>query len=286
MYDFELEDLMSLEEPQVSKDALRRISRDMRNAAKKLGVREARYLVDSYYELQGFRVASGNQFKALSKGEEPSEAINWLNVQFEAIEARLRSMLDSWSSAQPMGAWARQITGIGPVIAAGLCAHIDITRAPTAGHIWRYAGLDPSKKWEKGAKRPWNASLKRLCWIIGESFVKVSGHKKDFYGKKYLERKAYEAEKNEAGDYAALAKMALERMKRREAKDLVAKLEAGKLPQAALHARSKRWTVKLFLSHWHAAAYRQYYGTEPPLPYPIAHLGHVHVIPEPELKSA
>jgi hypothetical protein len=32
-------------------------------------------------------------------------------------------------------------------LAAGLLAHIDITKAPTAGSIWRYAGLDPSIEW-------------------------------------------------------------------------------------------------------------------------------------------
>lgn len=55
------------------------------------------------------------------------------------------------------------IHGIGPVISAGLLAHIDIHRAVTVGHIWRFAGLDPSVKWLKKTKRPWNAGLKVLC---------------------------------------------------------------------------------------------------------------------------
>ena len=44
--------------------------------------------------------------------------------------------------------------GIGPVIAAGLLANIDIKQAPTVGHIWRFAGLDPTNKWigKKGAE--------------------------------------------------------------------------------------------------------------------------------------
>jgi hypothetical protein len=44
-----------------------------------------------------------------------------------------------------------------------LLARIDIVKAPTAGHIWRYAGLDPTVRWNKGEKRPWNAGLKVLC---------------------------------------------------------------------------------------------------------------------------
>lgn len=264
-------------------EAVMKLSRDMRNAAKLLGVREARYLVDTYYALQDFRIASSNQQKALAKGDpaEPAEAIRWLNLQMETLEGQIKSMLDKWSSAQPMGEWARAVTGIGPVIAAGLLANIDISRAPTAGHIWRFAGLDPTRKWGKGEKRPWNASLKRLCWLIGESFVKVSGNKNDVYGKLYLQRKEYESKKNEALDYEPKAKEYLERLKGKKkaaAPNLVATLEAGKLPAAALHERSKRWAVKLFLSHWHEAAYRQHFGKEPPAPYPIAILGHAHKI--------
>jgi hypothetical protein len=37
----------------------------------------------------------------------------------------------------------------------------------------------------------------------------------------------------------------------------------------------------MFLSHWHREAYLQHYGTEPPAPFPIAHMGHAHVIQPP-----
>ena len=72
-----------------------------------------------------------------------------------------------------IGPWAMATIGVGPVICAGVIARIDIHRAPTVGHIWRFAGLDPTQKWEKGKKRPWNTDLKRICWLLGESFVKV-----------------------------------------------------------------------------------------------------------------
>jgi hypothetical protein len=161
-------------------------------------------------------------------------------------------------------------------------AHIDITKAPTVGHIWRFAGLDPTVKWSKGEKRPWNAQLKRLCWLLGESFVKVSGRDGDVYGHLYQERKAYEVANNDAGRLAGTATERLKRAKQQKADPgLIAIFESGKLPAAALHARAKRWTVKVFLAHWHGEAYRQHYGTEPPLPYPIAHLGHAHIIKSP-----
>jgi hypothetical protein len=261
-----------------SPDAVQRLTKDMRNAAKLMGVLEARYFVDTYYQLQANRIAASNQQRAIQAGDEPSEHIVWLNTQQETLEKCIHSMLDKWSGAQPMGIWAREVVGIGPVIASGLLANIDIKKAPTAGHIWRFCGLDPTCHWEKGQKRPWNASLKRLCWLIGESFVKVSSHKNDVYGHRYQERKAYEQKNNEAGKYAEQAQKQLAKIRNRQNKDFISLLASGKLPPAALHERAKRWAVKLFLSHWHEAAYRLEYGKEPPAPYPIAHLGHVHKI--------
>lgn len=260
-------------------EAVQKLSRDLRAAATTLGVREARYFVNTYYDLQDYRIASANQQRKLLEGKDPSEFMGWLNQNLEVLENQIKAMLDKWSGAQPMGIWARNICGIGPVISSGLLANIDITKAPTVGHIWRFAGLDPTSKWDKGEKRPWNASLKRLCWLMGESFVKVSGNSKDIYGKLYLERKAYEHNRNDTGQLADQAKARLvtdSGRKRKLDPGLVKLLESGKLPDAALHERSKRWAVKLFLAHWFEEAYRLHHGTGPPKPYPIAILGHAH----------
>ncbi|KKL21523.1 hypothetical protein LCGC14_2444610, partial [marine sediment metagenome] len=57
----------------------------------------------------------------------------------------------------------------------------------------------PTVKWGKGKKRPWNASLKVLCWHAGESFVKCHNREHDVYGKLYVERKARELARNAEG---------------------------------------------------------------------------------------
>ena len=144
----------------------------------------------------------------------------------------------------PAAVWAKSIIGIGPVMAAGLAAHIDISECPTVGRIWRFAGLDPTVEWKEHGKRPWNASLKSLCGKIGESFAKVSGHERDVYGKLYIQRKALEQARN----------------------------AAGKLPATQIDARAKRWTVKLFLAHYHEVAWTIATGAPPPKPYAIARL--------------
>lgn len=260
-------------------ESVNRLSRDMKRAAKTLSVDEARYLVDAYYQLQGDRIRSTNQVAALEASEEPHETLRWLADNSGLLERNIKSALDAYSDAHKVGLWAKSITGIGPVIAAGLLAHIDITKAPTVGHIWRFAGLDPTITWDKGQRRPWNASLKTLCWKIGESFVKVSGHESDVYGHLYLDRKQKELARNEAGE---LAEQAAEKLRKfRIGKDTGARksYEAGLLPPAHIHARAKRWVVKLFLAHYQSVAYRAHYGEPAPKPYILTQAGgHAHEI--------
>lgn len=258
-----------------------RLSKDVRMAARNLRSREIRYLVDTYYQIQDYRCQLANQIRALKEAGEPTEVVEWLYQQQYGLEQRLKSFLNEWTNHNIVASWAKSITGIGPIIAAGLCAHIDITKAPTVGHIWRFAGLDPTVEWLPGQKRPWNARLKTLCWKIGESFVKVKNNPKDVYGKIYEARKAYENEKNERGDYSEQAKLILS--KKKIGKDTIAYqyYSEGKLPPGHIHARAKRYAVKLFLSAFHEIAYFVHYGALPPKPYVIEHLGHVDYIAPP-----
>ena len=258
-----------------------RLSKDLAQAGKTLSVLEARYLIDAYYSLQDYRIAAANQVRALSKSGEPHSVVLWLFDQMETLEQQIHRALDKWTEAQELGRWCKGITGIGPVITAGLLAHIDITKAPTVGHIWRFAGLDPTVKWSKGEKRPWNARLKVICWKAGESFVKFSNHPNCFYGHLYQERKAQEQQRNDRGEYAEQAASVLASKNIGKQTEAYKHYTQGKLPPAHIHARASRWTVKLFLAHYHETAYRLEYGQEPPAPYAMAMLGHVHKIEPP-----
>lgn len=254
---------------------IQRLTRDLANAAKTLSDAEARFLVDSYYQMQANRIRAAGQVRAM--GKEPHDVLAWLEDQSATLEAQIKRALDKYTEAHPIGEWMRNIFGIGPVISAGLLAHIDINRAPTAGHIWSFAGLNPTAKWEKGKKRPWNAGLKVICFHAGESFVKFSGDERCVYGKVYRERKAHEESRNAAGDYAEQAKTKLERFNIGKDTDAYKAYSVGKLPPGHLHARAKRYAVKLFLAHLHGEMYRTILHKEPPLPYSIAILGHAHL---------
>lgn len=258
-----------------------RLTRDIRDASKLLNDQEARFLVDSYYAMQRDRIRAAHQTRTLAGGEEPNTVMEYLLDNREVLEKQVGRALDAYSGAHPVGKWARSIVGIGPVISAGLLSHIDITKAPTVGHIWRYAGLDPTVKWGKGEKRPWNGSLKRLCFLIGESFVKVSGNERDVYGKVWRARKEMETAKNLAGDYADQAAAALLAKKFGDDTEALKHYKAGHLPPARIHLRAERYAVKLFLAHLHHVWHEIEFEVPPPKPYVLEHLGHVHYIGPP-----
>jgi len=104
--------------------------------------------------------------------------------------------------------------------------------------------------------------------------VKTSGHEDGFYGRLYLARKRVEQQHNEAGQFACQAREKLERFKIGSDTDARKWYEQGKLPPAQIHARAKRWAVKIFLAHYHHVAWVAATGTEPPKPYVITILGH------------
>lgn len=257
-------------------EAIEKLTKDLRAGSATLGQSEARFLVDSYYQMQDARIRAAGQVRSVE--DEPHSVLSWLQDQNQVLENQIRGALKVYAENNPVGEWMLAITGIGPVISAGFLAHIDITMAPTVGHIWRYAGQDPTCVWAPKTKRPWNAQLKVICWKAGESFVKVSSNENDIYGKVYRQRKALEIERNEAGAFADQAAAKLAKFKIGKTTEAYKHYSAGRLPDAHIHARAKRYAVKLFLSHLHGFWYENHYGAPPPLPYPIAILGHAHLM--------
>lgn len=257
-----------------------RFARDVRSLSADLDSNTARLLVDIYYVIQENRMAFSAQSRELQKQESPHELVEFLAHNLQTMEKSLKYPLERFATSSVAGQWAIDQYGIGPVLSAGLSAHIDITKAPTAGSVWRYAGLDPTQKWEKGQKRPFNAELKTLCWKIGQSFMKFSGKEQCFYGQLYKQDKARRIAKNEAGDYADFAKEILE-TKNFKVNQTRAKLESGVLSDAQIDAQARRFAVKIFLSHYHAVAFQAHHGEPAPRPYIIAHGDHVHEIAIP-----
>lgn len=336
----------------VELELLQRLSKDLKQASTNLGKAEARCLVDLYYQMQDFRIATAGQVRSIVKGDntEPCETIKFFEKGFSQLEEDIKKVLDIYTDNNPVGKWCKSIVGIGPVISAGLIANLDISDKPTAGHFWSYCGQnDQNRPWlgkektkvivdsilngkknkdityedfalcclktqwnpdnienakdGKGnyifkkddkytfrkediikqlSKRPYNNKMKVLCWKIGESFIKVQNSPNDFYGKLYQKRKAFETLNNEKLEYKEQAAECLKKFNK--ATESYKYYMEGKLPPAQIHARARRYAIKIFLSHLHKVMYMVEYGQEPPKPFPIAILGHAHEIECPNLE--
>jgi len=292
-------------------ETIKRLGMDLKDAAMTLGRDEARFLVDAYYRMQEQRIRFDAQVREMMKEEEPHELLVWFGDQSRLLEGQVKEGLDYYSISLAAGRWARSVFGVGPVIAAGLLAHIDIERVEYAGQVWAFAGLT-NAEWKKKTRRPWNAELKTLCYKIGESFVKGRNSEKDMYGHLFGERKLKEWAKNLQGGNAEAAAVKAAKV----GKDTVAYLwysgqinpkwaedlmKSGKpfpqkfpkkatqgtgvamLPPAHIHARARRWTVKLFLSHLFEVMYIAHHGREPEQPFVLTMDGHSRKIPVPNL---
>lgn len=276
--DAEMDEALSEDEQHA---VVTRLRRDVAEAARTMNQREGEYLVRVYHQQQRHRLALEAQLRSL--GGAPSATLGFLVEQARTLEAQVRRSLDLWTRDHPPSQWARGIVGVGPVVTAELRAYTHIEHCPTVGHLWAFAGLDPTKTWEKGQRRPWNPDFKRLAFILGDSFTKVRGKPGDIYGQVYFDRRAYEEAKNLAGDYAEQAAASLGRVgKETGAHKHYAE---GRLPPGRIFLRAKRYAVKLFLAHYHHVTYVHVHGTEPPLPYPVVHLGHAHVFAPPAFKK-
>lgn len=268
----------------IPEEPLNRLTRDLVKASTTMSEQEARYLVDAYYLFQDDRKRAHNQVKAMTA--EPHSVIAWLAGNSQMMENQIKRTLDAYTDAKPVGIWMKSIFAVGPVIAAGMLAHIDIKRSPTVGHIYSFAGIagEDQKKWEKGKKRPFNADLKTLCWKVGQSFMKFHKDQRCVYGRVYrVQKDIYEA-RNEIGDYRETAARALVEKKFRKDTDAFEHYSAGHLPPAQIDARARRYATKRFLSHLHCVMYWNEHQRLPPNPYALDHLGHAHFIMMPNVE--
>lgn len=279
--EFDFDDVNSYEDGKFLFPLWKNLSKDVRALAVDFDRSSVRELVSLYYRLQDNRIASAAQTRELQKNESPHELMEYLSVQLSTMEKSLKYPLQRFAQSYAVGNWALSQYGIGPVITAGLISHIDIERAPTAGSVWRYAGVDPTAKWEKGKKRPFNAELKTLVWKVGQSFMKFSGKDECFYGKLYKQDKERRIAMNEAGHFADKAKAILTEKEWKRDNVTRRRLKDGFLPDGQIDAQARRFAAKIFLSHFHAVWFEDHYNRPAPTPYTIAHMGHVHEIKIP-----
>lgn len=267
------------EELNLGIDPIVKLDRDLRAAAVSLKPSEARLMVDYYYLIQKQRVRANNQIKAME--EEPHDLINWVHDNTSVIERNIKVSLEVYALSHRVGQWSMSIHGIGPVISAGLIAHVDIEKSTSISKLWSFAGLNPTATWGKGQKRPWNARLKVICWHIGECFKRTHNSPKSFYGGVYRGRKDLEESRNIDGQFADQARDALKTRNIGKGTEAYKWYKKEMLPPGRLDLRACRYATKLFLSHWWQVLYQISYAKEPPKPWILTQKPHARIIPIP-----
>jgi hypothetical protein len=251
-----------------------KLTADMRKAARTLTCDEARWLIDTYYDRQEDRKSSANRKRAATTSGEPAALIGWVNDAMIRFEGVLKTALGEFAAQYTVGQWIQSLFGFGPVISAAMLASFDIRKAPTVGGFWRFAGLDPTLEWKKGQKRPYNAKLKAICaYRVGETQVKFWNDERCYYGQLMQAKKRELEALNAAGKFSETAQQQVE-----AATPKVKALDRyklywveGVLAPLQIHARARRWAVKLFLSHLHHVMYRDYHDADPPAPFIFDH---------------
>lgn len=250
-------------------------------------VDQAQALVGIYYAIQKARIGAGQRLWAHEQEVDIVSdplVIQRIKEDLKRLEKQTERAIHNYARAQPLGRWVLSIDGIGPVLAGGLLAHIDVKKASSASAVWNFAGLNPDIVWVKGKKRPYNQRLKTLCWKIGESFKRLDMEKGAFYTRLYRERKELEVRRNERGDFAEQAHKRLEeciRMRRNISDEQKKIWGSGKLQPVGLDRRAARYAVKIFLGHYYEVGRALLYGEKDIKPWIIVHGGHRDYIPPP-----
>lgn len=191
-------------------------------------------LIESYYQVQEHRIAMGNQIFALEAAKRDVEPLDEYHVDLEVLENKIAKHLAQTVKDHVMWPWLKSVKGIGPVFASVLTTSIDIRKADHASSVWKYAGLAPGQKKEKGKKIDFNPFLKVTCWKIGMSFIKTKGEYRGIYdtSKEFYQRK--------------FPKEVDSGRKSKEGKPIMM------YTKGHIDAMARRRTVKLFLSHFWA----------------------------------
>lgn len=139
--------------------SLTRLNKDLLKSAKLLGRNSIRYLTDTYYQVQHFRIVAANQLR--SQVGEPNQLLTWVFNSYRLMENDIKKALGEFAEEYTVGRWLQSIYGIGPVLSAGFIARLDISKARMPSHFIRYSGMDPTRIWhgKAGSKKICDAAL-------------------------------------------------------------------------------------------------------------------------------
>lgn len=143
-------------------------------------VNEIAYLESLRQQMQRHRIQMGNRIAAIERGDSEGnqDIAEYFAGRFEGIESEIAGLIADGVKEHPVYPWLDAVKGIGPGLSGALLAPIDIHRANSISALWRYAGQGVNSEGQrdrptKGKKLPYNANLKKTCYLIGTSFMRA-----------------------------------------------------------------------------------------------------------------
>lgn len=190
------------------------------------------------------------------------------------IELRRRGLekeLEALVKFLPIADWMGGVGGFGPLSLASIVgAAGDLHNYATVQRLWKRLGVavmaDGRQRLmrdaEKAKEHGYCPDRRSLLWNIGASLLRAQSVRIDAdeetgvtevlreagpFRRIYDRRKAYEAAKNEAGDYADQAARRLREANFGKKTEAYKAYSSGRLPKTHLHARAQRYMEKAFL---------------------------------------
>lgn len=181
------------------------------------------------------------------------------HMQLEAlIRVAERQMQNYGRAIGPIWDHATSIKGFGGNIAAQMFAHInDIAEFDTVSKLWRFAGKavvgGKAERGTVGEKRPYNARLKSVCYLLSEQFIRhqTPGYVDLYYTEKARQRAQHPEPLKENGRW--------------------------RYNDGHLDMRARRKVEKIFLQHlW--LRWRELEGMRVSAPFAHDRLGHENIV--------
>jgi len=225
------------------------------------------YLI--YSEFESLSVKHANRRSSIERGKSnfsmDIEMMLLDEFMLEKYKDQWRKIMNGFASQISVYEWVTSIKGIGDSLACKLLAQIDdIEQFATISKLWRFSGyavIDGQREYNKpGEKSHFNKTLKSVCFLIVESFIK-----------------------QQTPIYADIYYMEKERLRRIHPEKIVNGNGKTKYNDGHLHAMAMRKTAKIFLQHlW--LVWRTLEGLPVSDPYIHEIGGHTHIIPPPNFE--
>jgi len=98
---------MTTEDPdQPSDELIDRLNKDLKTAATTLNQNEVRLIVDLYYQVQDFRIATANIVRTQGK-KEPNALSEWVFKNFKTMEKDIVAAMGAFAAHYKVGQWLR-----------------------------------------------------------------------------------------------------------------------------------------------------------------------------------